>query len=346
MNNQRKIKSIYISWTNFNWHAHLFSETLNAKIYFIRKTIFAKIAPFILNNVIDYAIKSIKTIFYILNNSNNHFFFENPPPIASVIGFLFKKINKNFKYVIDAHNGAFEPPMINFPFVIKAFNNADAVIVHNNPLRIFLQSKNEFNNCTFFTLNDPIPKIPDYSIPENKDKYFLVVTTFHGDEPIEIVLEGIELFLSKTTDSKVEFHVSGNYNKKINVYKRFKKIEGIKFLGFVDQETYHRKLTNSIGVMSYSVREMVQQFALMESLGANKAFISNKNLTNIELFDKKMILTEINPELIAAGIEEFLLRKDELGKNIVYLREHLTEIRINDFNNLISYLKTQKNIYV
>lgn len=336
---RNKVNFIYISWTAFNWHAHLFSKTLNTQIHFIKKTGIYKLLPSILNTIFDYILKSIRTIIIIIKNYNNYFFFENPPPIASVIGFLFKKINKNFKYVIDSHNGAFESPMINFPFVIKAFNNADAVIVHNNPLKNFLQSKDEFRNCKFFTLNDPIPEIPDYAIPENKDQYFLVVTTFHGDEPIEIVLEGIELFLSKATDSKVEFHVSGNYNKKLNVYKKFVNNKKIKFLGFVDQETYHKELTNSIGVLTYSTREMVQQFAPMEALGANKAFVSNRNLTNIELFDNKMILTEINPESVAKGIEEFLKRKDELEQNIKNLKEHLTEIRNKDFNNLIRYLK-------
>uniref|UniRef100_A0A7V2ZIC4 Glycosyltransferase n=1 Tax=Ignavibacterium album TaxID=591197 RepID=A0A7V2ZIC4_9BACT len=336
---ENRLKLTYLSWTDFNWHAFLLTKSFNAKIIFIKRIRFIKFFPRLVNVAFDYLIKSIKTITFIIKNYKNYFFFENPPPIASVIGLLCKKINKNFKYVIDAHNGAFEPPMINFPFVIKAFNNADAVIVHNNPLRIFLQSKNEFNNCTFFTLNDPIPEIPDYSIPSYKDKYFLVVTTFHGDEPVEIVLEGIELFLSKSIDSKVEFHVSGNYNKSINVYKKFSDNKKIKFLGFVDQETYHRELTNSIGVLTYSIREMVQQFAPMEALGANKPFISNRNLTNIELFDNKMVLTEINPESIAMGIEEFFMRKGELEKNIVYLKEQLTEIRNKDFNNLIRHLK-------
>ncbi len=337
MKNKEKI--IYISWTDFNWHAFLLSNSLRADIFFIKKIKSYKILPKIINTVFDYFHKTLKTLIITLTKKNALIIFENPPPIAAVLGFALKKIKNKFNYLIDSHNGAFEPPMINFPFIYKAFNNADAVIVHNNPLKNFLKSKKEFNQCKFFTLNDPIPEIPKYPVSDKTNPYFLVVTTFHGDEPIETVLEGIEYFINNRHDLNIEFHITGNYKKNLKVYERFHKFNKIKFLGFVDQETYHKELVNSFGVLSYSTRDMVQQFAPMEALGANKAFISNRNLTNLELFQDKMVLTEINPESIYKGIEEFLFRKNELEKNINYLKEKLTKIRNEDFDNLIDYLR-------
>ncbi|MFN3695120.1 MAG: hypothetical protein ACK4UV_08930, partial [Ignavibacterium sp.] len=295
--------------------------------------------PKIFTIIFDYLQKSVKTLTIIFKSKSDLIIFENPPPISAVLGLTIKKINNKFKYIIDSHNGAFEPPMINFPFIYKAFNNADAVIVHNNPLKNFLKSKKEFNQCKFFTLNDPIPEIPKYPVSDKTNPYLLVVTTFHGDEPIETVLEGIEYFINNRHDLNIEFHITGNYKKNLKVYERFHKFNKIKFLGFVDQETYHKELVNSFGVLSYSTRDMVQQFALMEALGAKKAFISNRNLTNLELFQDKMVLTEINPESIYKGIEEFLFRKNELEKNINYLKEKLTKIRNEDFDNLIDYLR-------
>lgn len=339
MKNKEKI--IYISWTDFNWHAFLLSNSLRADIFFIKKIKSFKILPKIINTVFDYFYKTLKTLSITLTKKNVLIIFENPPPISAVLGLTIKKISNKFKYIIDSHNGAFEPPMINFPFIYKAFNNADAVIVHNNPLKNFLSSKKKFNGCKFFTLNDPIPEIPKYPVSDKTNPYFLVVTTFHGDEPIETVLEGIEQFINNRPDSNFEFHITGNYTKKIEVYEKFRKIKAVKFLGFVDQETYHKELINSFGVLSYSTRDMVQQFALMEALGAKKAFISNRNVTNLELFQDKMILTEISPESVSEGIEEFLRRKDELEMNIIFLRENLTKIRNEDFKDLINYLRSQ-----
>ncbi len=338
LNKSNVKKILYISWTDFNWHAYLLANSIGAELIFIKRFRLNKILPKIVNVIIDYLYKSIKTIFLITKNKNDLFVFENPPPIGAVIGYFYKKIKMNFKYLIDAHNGAFEKPMISFPFIFKAFSNTEAVIVHNNPLREKLINKREFKDCKFFTLNDPIPNIPYYQYIGKTKDYLLVVTTFHGDEPIETVLGGIKVFLLNNPDSDLEFHVTGNYRKNLKVYEEYKIFDKIKFLGFVDQKEYHKELQHCLGVITYSVRDDVQQFATIEAIGAFKPFISNRNTTNLHLFDNKMILTNISPSEISEGIKKFLSEKENYKANIPLLRDNLTLKRKADLEKLISYL--------
>ena len=330
------IKSpIYISWTKFNWHAHYQAITFNARIYFLNTPFNSSTDFKKLFKLIDYLFKSFKTILIIIKSHSNIIFIENPPPIGGIIGFFLSRILK-YKLVIDAHNGAFESPMINIPFTKYSLSKATAVIVHNNSLRFFLGGKKEFKNCSFFTLNDPLPQIPVYS-SEDIGNYILIVTTFHGDEPIEIVLEGVKYFIEQNPGTDIQFRVTGNYNKKINLYEKYNQPR-ILFLGFVSQEEYFKQLVNSLCVMSYSVREMVQQYALMEALGAGKPFISNKNLTNTELFGDKMIFTDNDPLSIAEGIEKFLQNREQLINNIEILKRELSLKRKDDLEKIKKHL--------
>lgn len=334
MKNQNLQNCIYISWTRFNWHAHYQSKTFNAKIYFINNFLsdIRKLKKFF--KFIDYLVKSLTTIFIILKIRPELLFIESPPPFASYIAFLYKKLFKK-KFVIDAHNGAFEPPMSSVPYWGNILSGADLVIVHNNPLRNFLSKK--FKDVKFFTLNDPLPTYK--KMEDNNDSfYILVVTTFHGDEPIEIVLEGISEYIKRNPSSKAEFRITGNYNKKINIFNKYNKVNKIIFLGFLDQDSFYQQHSNAIGIISYSVREMVQQYALMEALGAGKPFISNKNLTNTELFGDKMIFTDNDPLSIAEGIEKFLQNREQLINNIEILKRELSLKRKDDLEKIKKHL--------
>lgn len=328
-------KKVYISWTDFNWHAYLQAKTFNSEIKFISSFKKIKTDGNKLLKFLEYIKKSYKSLYIIFKVKPLLLFTEDPPPISSIIAIIIRPLLK-YKFVIDAHNGAFENPMISIPGHKLALKKADAILVHNNPLKYLVENDKRFKDCKFFTLNDPIPEIPYYKSDDNKN-YLLVVTTFHGDEPIEIVLEGIIAFLSKYPDTEIEFRLTGNFNKKIHLYYKYKHPKII-FLGFVEQKIYHQKLVNALGVISYSVRERVQQFALMEALGAGVPFISNKNLTNLELFDNKMVLTEITPDAIAEGIQKFLLSREALLSNINSLKHNLSAKRAEDLAKIKKHL--------
>ena len=132
---------------------------------------------------------------------------------------------------------------------------------------------------------------------------------------MDILLEGLRLY-NRNNTGKLKFKLTGNYNKKKLLYDTYKDDPNIEFLGFVSNLEYKKLILNALGIISLSSRDDVQQFALMESIGAGIPFISNNNITNRSLFGDKMVLFEINPQNISEGIEFFIRIRINSAKHL------------------------------
>ncbi len=153
---------------------------------------------------------------------------------------------------------------------------------------------------------------------------------------MEVILDGIVRFSGTVKDFK--FKITGNYERNRELYKKYRGHNNIEFLGFVDDRTYDYLLVNAYGIIALSTRDDVQQFALMEAVGARVPFISNNNKTNIDLFENKMILIENSPAELVEGITNFIKNKDELENNIIEIKFHQTVKWEKEFNNLLEHL--------
>ncbi len=232
--------------------------------------------------------------------------------------------------MVDSHNGAFQRPWSIFPFHKWALRNADLVSIHNTQLYSRLLGDPFYKKINFKILNSKLSEFQHVKKEKQLKPYFLIITTFAGDEPMEVLLEGIRKFNNNNGD--MIFRITGNYNKKPHVFSKYSTDKKIEFLGFIDYKELEYFLVNSFGVISLSTRDDVQQFALMESLGADVPFISNDNITNRALFDNKMVLVEISSEKIAEGIDLFIKNKGILDKNIVGLKNQIRIKWEKDFN--------------
>lgn len=324
-------KIIFISWTSGGKHTELLAKSLNAKLFFIDKFISGNSKNIIIV-AIDYLIKILRTMLIIIITHPKVIFVQNPPTIAPVVVVLLSKLFK-FKTIIDTHNGAFEKPWIGLPLHKWALNNASIVTIHNEVLLNDLIKNKAFKSVNFYVLNSRISEFSPSLKTSISKEYFLIVSSFASDEPMMKLLEGISDFL-KLSD-KFLFKVTGNYNRQPQVYSNFRKIRGIEFLGFISDSDYQKILVNAYGVISVSSRNTVQQFSLMEAIGAGIPFISNRNLTNVDLYKDKMILIEIDKQSIVNGILEFISRKDELDRNIVLLKNDLMGKWKSDFHKLL-----------
>ena len=310
-------KIIFISWTPFGRHTELLGKSLNAEIFYISKFIKFKGILWKLLFPVDYILKSIKSLKILLSTKPSVVFVQNPPSIAPVVIVFFSNFLK-FKTVIDSHNGAFEKPWVNTPFHIWALRNATIVTIHNSILFNRLTSDKKFSNINFKILNSKLSEYPSGLKDKSQEKYFLIISSFSGDEPMEILLQGLVLF--SKTNNNWKFKITGNYKKEIDLYNKYSENENIEFLGFVDDKTYDYLLVNAYGIIALSTRDDVQQFALMEAVGAGVPFISNKNKTNIDLFEDRMILIENDSDKISEGITDFINNKNELNKNIIDIK--------------------------
>ncbi len=328
-------KIIFISWTPYGRHTELLGKSLNAEIFYISKFIKFKGILWKLLFPVDYLLKSIKSFHILINKKPTIVFVQNPPSIAPVVIVLFSKFLK-FKTVIDSHNGAFEKPWVNTPFHIWALRNATIITIHNSVLFNRLTSDKKFSNINFKILNSRLSEFPSNLKEKSQEKYFLIISSFSADEPMEILLQGLTLFSKDNNNWK--FKITGNYKKGKDLYNKYSENGSIEFLGFVDDKTYDYLLVNAFGIMALSTRDDVQQFALMEAVGAEVPFISNKNKTNIDLFGDKMVLIENDFDKVSEGINDFINNKNELDKNIVDIKIQQKAKWESEFNKLFQQL--------
>ncbi len=333
----RNKKIILISWQSYNPHSQLLGNSFNAEIHYINDLIITRGLIWKIFFAADYLYKSFKTITIIISSHPGCVIVQNPVPIAVIISVSLKRI-LNFKVIADSHNGAFASPWGAFPLHKWALRNADIVTVHNYQLLEKLKNDKTYTGINFKILNSKLSEFDKLKpAKRNADPYFLVVSTFAGDEPMEILLEGIRLY-KKNNNDNVIFRLTGNFRKKNFLYEEYKNDAGIEFLGFVSNENYAQLMVNAMGVISFSTRDDVQQFALMETIGAGVPFISNNNQTNKALYGDKMVLVEITPDHIAAGIKHFLVNKERLNKDVVELKHTITSKWENDFKLITSEL--------
>ena len=326
-------KIIFISWTDFGRHTELLGEALGTDIFFIKGLIKSRRLTWRLLFPLDYLIKGLKTVKILLRIRPSVVFVQNPPSLAPILIVMCSKYFKT-KTVIDSHNGAFEKLWMNVPFHIWALRNASIVTLHNQEIFKRLVSNKKLSDINFMILGSRLPEYPTISKDNKEKKYFLVISTFSSDEPMENLLEGITIFLSNNNNN-FKFKVTGNYKKKRYLYEKYSKYKNIEFLGFVDDNKYNHLVVNAYGIISLSTRDDVQQMALIEAIGAEVPFISSKNLTNVSLFGDQMILIDNIPNKIVEGINSFIQNKKVLDKNVFDIKVAQKSKWEKDFNILI-----------
>jgi len=323
---------IFISWSNYHGRTHKLGDAFGAEIHYIKNFINTRGLIWKLFFIFDYLLKSLKTLNVILSSRPDVVFIQNPPSIAPVVTVLYSRFIK-FKVVLDSHNSAFEKPWKFIPFHKWALEKADAVLIHNDQLLYSIIDDPYYKSINFKVLND---KLIDYKVKKNdlqKTIYFLVISTFNFDEPMDILLESVKIFNAHNI-SNVNFKITGNYKKEPGLYSKYTKEENIEFLGFVPREEYDHFLMNAYGVISFTTRDNVQQCAVMEAISAEVPFISNNDPINTSLSGGKMILSEITKEGIVKSLELFIKERDQLVNSMPEIKAELSEKWENDFNNI------------
>ncbi len=237
--------------------------------------------------------------------------------------------------VIDGHNGAFMDPWIKVPFYNYVLRNSSVVLVHNE--EFYKHVREKFKKINFFTLPDSLPDLSSYSLNSSGNiKYFLVILSFAYDEPLKELFTGIKEYLAENS-TNIEFYITGNFNNNIEIYNNYNALKDIKFLGFIDDEKYLRLLKNAFGIISLSTREMVQQCAVVEAVGAEVPLVCSDNETNRRIFNKGAILTRNNHEDIYYAIQKFVLNETKLRREIQAIKNNWQ----TDFENKLYGLKLQ-----
>lgn len=329
-------KVIFISWTSHARHSELLGKALGAKMFYVKNFIKSRGIFWKVFFLFDYLSKSIRSFKIIRVENPAIVFVQNPPSFAPIVLAFIKKFKK-IKIAVDSHNGAFEKPWVSIPLHKWALRNSDIVIVHNKNLYSNLINNHYFKNINFKILNSRLSDFTSFKNESLTEKYFLVVTTFAGDEPVDEMMEGIREF-NKQNSSSINFKVTGNYKKQLKIYEEYSNDPGIEFLGYVSEEEYNSQFVNAFGIISLSTRDDVQQFALMEAVGAEVPFISSKNSTNLSLFNNQMILTENTATGLTNAIVEFIGQRENLKSKILEIKKAQESRWYGDFKEVKSFL--------
>ena len=308
----KNLKIAFIIWNEFNRRPAELSKILHCKPLFIKRIINNRSKAWKYLFWIDYLYKSIYTLIYLISNRPEYVIAQSPPSFCPIVCYIYCKV-RHKSLIIDGHNGGFERPWIKIPFYQYVMRKSNFILVHNIEFQNFLQQKFDWNNL--FLLPDPIPNVIRKQKMNENQKYFFVILSFAADEPLEELFAAMRLFLLEE-DYDVNFIISGNYNRKFDIYSEYSKLDGINFVGYVDNLKYEELLVNAFGVIALSKRQMVQQCAAVESLGAEVPVILSENITNNRIFFKGAELTTLSTKNIRTAIINFISKQDRLKSEI------------------------------
>ncbi len=311
---------------------------MNCEVLFIRilksRKIFWKLFFWL-----DYIVKVVITLLYLLNKKPETVIAVSPPSICPVFLFFYSKVFST-NFIIDAHNGAFLNPWISIPLYKKAMESSKVALVHNDELCNDLKDK--YSRIKFFSLPDPLVDFNyEANINPSQDVYFLVIITFAPDDPVIELFEGIKKYLNNF-DTEIKFYITGDYSHNKKLFNAYSSVEGITFLGFIPNDEYEKLLLNAYGVMTFSTRKMVQQCAVVEAISAEVPIISSDNGTNRRIFKGGgAILTDNNRRNIYESLIKFRSVQNKLLNEISLTKENWKSEWEKRYFDLVKQIRTK-----
>lgn len=323
----------YVAWMKNCKRSVVLASYLNAATLFLPKYYSKnkKSRKFIVP--VYYLVYAFILIIWLMIKRPNVVFAQAPPLFCPLTCLLYTSFFKK-KIIVDCHNQFFTKLWEKTPGYSYLLRKANIVLVHNDDIYEYLSRK--YIGPKFYPLPDKIVgSFKDCFIKEDKP-YLLIVASYNYDEPLEMILQSAHEFLKNNSD--YVFKITGNYNYDIALYERFNRIQGIEFLGFVDNDYYDLLLRNAYAVITLSTRKMIQQCASVESLSACVPMIISDSLTNRKLFGDSVVYTECNEECIIDAFKEIISKREIYKERIVRQKEIWEEDWDNRFAKLIEII--------
>jgi glycosyltransferase involved in cell wall biosynthesis len=320
-------RTAFIVWHPHQRRAAVLSAYLSADLLFARGLIRSRGLAWKLLFWLDYAWKAVETLSFLFRCRAETVFAQSPPSFCPMVCWLYCRL-KGKKLVVDAHNGAFEPPWINVPLLLPLLRSAEAVIVHNREFAAHLRERHR--GVKFFALTDRLPSVPTRREPALGEKYILVVVSYQYDEPVEEIMKALASYLRSSPEGLV-FKITGRWQKRPDLHRVYGNTPGIDYLGFVSDREYFEYLGGAFGVLALSERTMLQQCASVEALAAGVPSILSDSVTARRLFFKGSIFTGTGAEEITEAIREFRRIRQRLVEELPETRDAWRERWDADF---------------
>ena len=255
-------------------------------------------------------------------------FAQNPSLLlVAVAGFL--KLLFGFRLIIDAHNAGVRPKEGRSAILNKLnlflLKRADAVIVTNNQLKQYLESK----NVTAVVFTDPLPSLAE---PKSLglNNFVFVICSWAEDEPIHEYLQ-----VAKQR-SDLNFVFSGNYKKYFTDSELATLPGNIKLPGFVAEDEYAGLVFDAEVILDLTTREDCLVCGAYEAISANKKVILSDTKVNKDLFGKAAFYTKNNTSDLNEAIDIALAA--DISQHIKLFKSDYTSNQVHAKNDVFATL--------
>jgi glycosyltransferase involved in cell wall biosynthesis len=252
-----------------------------------------------------YVFSSILTIIKILRAKPKSVILQLTQGPILFLFIILKKLIK-FKLIGDVHSGFLiylnlKGKILNFTFS-KLIDNLDLIIVHNKEILKIISKKNK----TFLLYDPLINDVEELKIRKNKTFVFVPIMK-KPDEPIRELIKA-----SEELKSDFLFISTG------------KKIENIKYLGYLSYENYLKVLKTCDIVLALTKREFTLLSIIFEAISLGKPIIASETLTIKNFLKDNALYT--NHENLAEKIKEMKMKKEIYKERITKIRNEIEKI--------------------
>lgn len=252
-----------------------------------------------------YVFSSILTIIKILRAKPKSVILQLTQGPILFLFIILKKLIK-FKLIGDVHSGFLiylnlKGKILNFAFS-KLIDNLDLIIVHNKKILKIISKKNK----TFLLYDPLINDVEELKIRKNKTFVFVPIMK-KPDEPIRELIKA-----SEELKSDFVFISTG------------KKIENIKYLGYLSYENYLKVLKTCDIVLALTKREFTLLSIIFEAISLGKPIIASETLTIKDFLKENALYT--NHENLAEKIKKMKMKKEIYKERITKIRNEIEKI--------------------
>lgn len=277
---------------------------------------------------------SLKTTGIIFRTRPQVVFAQNPSIILAFLLCLLRKVAR-FQLVIDRHSNFKLPTLQSSNIKWKVFHflsrftveQADITIVTNEFLRQLVNSW----GGNGYILQD---KLPDISAPQHVDldgaENIVYVCTFSEDEPVDEILQA-----ARKLDNRFVVYITGNYGSYGNKDAMLESLpDNVRLTGFLPDKQYEQLLASASVVVVITLMEHTLTCGAYEGVSLGKPLVLSDTEAIRNYFSKGAVYVRPCADAIANAIKIAISKKEELGLELIRLKEELRAKWTVNFQNL------------
>jgi len=308
------MKQLYVVWLAFQRRPASMQSYFGYELEFLPSASTRRFVRFL-----GYLAKGWKTLVLFWREQPQVIWLQLAPTPLLYIAHLYKALfNRQVKIIADCHNSMLRAPWIKFPKTVDLLNGCDVLLVHNDTVKeqavavgvnnknlYVLEDRATLLDCETTQKQTPFPK-----------PWILFPCAFNTDEPIEVVLATARLI------PDITLVITGNSARARGRHDLSNLPPNVKLPGFLPKEEFDMLLCSTDAVLGLTIWEGVQLSTANEAVGTGKPLILSNTKLLKQLFYKGAVYVDsLNPESLAQGCKEAILRKNELSQEIIELRE-------------------------